>query len=35
LEKARLAEQGILRRWIIHPNDSYEPRDWLSCAKVK
>jgi RimJ/RimL family protein N-acetyltransferase len=35
MEKARLVREGILRRWIIHPNVSSEPRDWLSYAKVR
>jgi len=35
MEKAGLAREGILRRWIIHPNISSEPRDWLSYAKVR
>ena len=35
MEKAGLAREGILRRWIIHPNISSEPRDWLSYAKVQ
>jgi len=35
MEKAGLAREGLLRRWIIHPNVSSEPRDWLSYAKVR
>ena len=35
MEKAGLAKEGILRRWIIHPNISSEPRDWLSYARVR
>jgi ribosomal-protein-alanine N-acetyltransferase len=35
MEKAGLVREGILRRWIIHPNISSEPRDWLSYAKVR
>ena len=35
MERAGLAREGILRRWIIHPNISSEPRDWLSYAKVR
>jgi [ribosomal protein S5]-alanine N-acetyltransferase len=35
MEKAGLVTEGILRRWIIHPNVSSERRDWLSCAKVR
>jgi RimJ/RimL family protein N-acetyltransferase len=35
MEKAGLVKEGILRRWIIHPNVSSEPRDWLIYAKVR
>ena len=35
MEKAGLAKEGILRRWITHPNISSEPRDWVSYAKVR
>ena len=35
MERAGLAREGVLRRWIIHPNISSEPRDWLSYAKVR
>jgi RimJ/RimL family protein N-acetyltransferase len=35
MERAGLAREGILRRWIIHPNISSEPRDWFSYAKVR
>jgi RimJ/RimL family protein N-acetyltransferase len=35
MERAGLGRDGILRRWIIHPNISSEPRDWLSYAKVR
>jgi RimJ/RimL family protein N-acetyltransferase len=35
MEKAGLEREGILRRWIIHPNISSEPRDWFSYAKVR
>jgi RimJ/RimL family protein N-acetyltransferase len=35
MEKAGLNREGILRRWIIHPNVSTEPRDCFSYAKVK
>lgn len=27
LEKANFEREGILRRWIVHPNRSSEPRD--------
>ena len=30
MEKAGLEREGMLRRWIIHPNISCKPRDWLS-----
>jgi ribosomal-protein-alanine N-acetyltransferase len=32
MEKAGLRQEGILRRWIMHPNISAEPRDCLSYA---
>lgn len=35
LEKAGMQREGILRRWIIHPNVSEEPRDCYSYAIVK
>ena len=35
LERAGLSREGVLRRWIIHPNGSDEPRDCLVMAKVK
>jgi len=35
MEKAGLEWEGMLRRWIIHPNISCKPRDWLSYAKVR
>lgn len=35
MEKAGLHREGILRRWIIHPNISSEPRDCLSYAKIR
>ena len=35
MERAGLTREGVLRRWIIHPNISSEPRDWLSYAKVR
>jgi [ribosomal protein S5]-alanine N-acetyltransferase len=30
MEKAGLTHEGILRRWIVHPNISAEPRDCFS-----
>ncbi len=35
LEKVGMIREGILRRWLIHPNMSNEPRDCLCYAKVK
>jgi ribosomal-protein-alanine N-acetyltransferase len=35
MEKAGLQREGILRRWIIHPNISSEPRDCFSYAKIR
>ena len=35
MEKAGLSREGILRRWIIHPNISAEPRDCFSYAMVR
>jgi len=35
MEKAGLAREGMLRRWIIHPNISGEPRDCFAYAKVR
>jgi ribosomal-protein-alanine N-acetyltransferase len=35
MEKAGLERGGMLRRWIIHPNISRKPRDWLGYAKVR
>ena len=35
MEKAGLEREGMLRHWIIHPNISCKPRDWLSYAKVR
>ena len=35
MEKAGLSREGLLRRWIIHPNLSDEPRDCFVLAKVK
>lgn len=33
--KAGMAYEGILKRWGIHPNISYEPRDVYSYAKTR
>jgi len=35
MEKASLAKEGILRRWIMHPNVSDLPRDCFSYARVR
>lgn len=35
LEKAGLEREGILRRWIVHPNLGSTPRDVFVYSKVK
>lgn len=35
MEKAGLECEGVLRRWIVHPNASDAPRDCLSFAKTR
>ena len=35
LEKVGMTCEGILHRWLIHPNVSNEPRDCLCYGKVK
>ena len=35
LEKVGMEREGILRRWIIHPNVSAEPRDCYVYSKVR
>jgi len=35
MEKAGLEREGVLRRWIIHPNVGFEPRDCFSYAMVR
>ncbi len=35
MEKAGLEREGILRRWLIHPNRAAEPRDCLVYARVR
>jgi ribosomal-protein-alanine N-acetyltransferase len=35
MEKAGMTREGLLQRWIIHPNVSAEPRDCFSFAKVR
>jgi [ribosomal protein S5]-alanine N-acetyltransferase len=35
MEKVGMTCEGILRRWLIHPNMSNQPRDCCCYAKVK
>lgn len=35
LENLGMVREGILRRWIVHPNVSHEPRDCFVYASVK
>jgi RimJ/RimL family protein N-acetyltransferase len=35
MEKAGLAREGILQRWVVHPNLGSEPRDVISYSKTK
>ncbi len=35
LEKLGLEREGTLRRWLVHPNISAEPRDALCFGRVK
>ena len=35
MEKAGLTNEGVLRRYLIHPGISNEPRDCFSYAKVR
>jgi RimJ/RimL family protein N-acetyltransferase len=35
MEKAGLTREGLLRRWLVHPNLSAEPRDCFSYARVR
>jgi [ribosomal protein S5]-alanine N-acetyltransferase len=35
MEKAGLQREGVLRRWILHPNAGSEPRDCFSYAKTR
>jgi ribosomal-protein-alanine N-acetyltransferase len=35
LEKAGMTHEGVLRRWIIHPNISPDPRDVHCFARVR
>lgn len=35
LEKLGMVREGVLRRWIMHPNRSVEPRDCYCYARTK
>ena len=35
MAKAGLTNEGLLRRWLVHPNVSDEPRDCFSYARVR
>jgi [ribosomal protein S5]-alanine N-acetyltransferase len=35
LENAGFVREGVLRRWLVHPNISEEPRDCYSYARVR
>ena len=35
MEKAGLVREGLLRRWLMHPNISDEPRDCYSYARAR
>lgn len=35
MEKAGLLREGLLRRWLIHPNVSHEPRDCFAYARSR
>jgi [ribosomal protein S5]-alanine N-acetyltransferase len=35
MEKAGMVREGLLRRWIVHPNISSEPRDCFIYGKVR
>jgi RimJ/RimL family protein N-acetyltransferase len=35
LESIGMKREGVLRRWIVHPNISDEPRDAVCYAIVK
>jgi [ribosomal protein S5]-alanine N-acetyltransferase len=35
MEKAGLVREGVLRRWLVHPNIGDEPRDCFSYAMVR
>jgi len=35
MEKAGLSREGVLRRWLVHPNLGPEPRDCYGYARVR
>jgi RimJ/RimL family protein N-acetyltransferase len=35
LEKSGFVREGLLLRWLVHPNISDEPRDCYSYARVR
>ena len=35
LEKSGFVREGLLRRWLLHPNISGEPRDCYSYARIR
>jgi len=35
MEKAGLTREGVLRRWIVHPNLSTDPRDCFCYARIR
>ena len=35
MEKAGMTREGILRRWLVHPNISDQPRDCFVYSKVR
>jgi RimJ/RimL family protein N-acetyltransferase len=35
MEKVGMTREGILRRWLVHPNVGPEPRDCFVLAKVR
>ena len=35
MEKAGLTREGVLLRWMVHPNLGDAPRDCLSYARVR
>ena len=35
VEKSGFVREGVLQRWLVHPNISDEPRDCYSYARVR